>query len=96
MTDTIKVLGQLAAAATTDPGVGDDDVDGYAIGSRWINITGERIRQVGREQRQRWEYDQERRHYLGTGIRVVVITAITKIRNEALILEDTLAHRNNT
>lgn len=26
-------------AATTDPGVGDDILDGYAVGSRWINVT---------------------------------------------------------
>ena len=25
--------------ATTNPGVGDDDVDGYAVGSIWLNVT---------------------------------------------------------
>ena len=25
--------------ATTDPGVGDDDADGYGVGSRWVNTT---------------------------------------------------------
>jgi hypothetical protein len=25
--------------ATTDPGVGDDSVDGYTVGSRWVNVT---------------------------------------------------------
>lgn len=29
--------------ATADPGVGDDTGDGYAIGSRWINITSDTI-----------------------------------------------------
>jgi len=30
-------------AATTDPSVGDDNVDGYAIGSWWLNITDQRL-----------------------------------------------------
>lgn len=29
--------------ATTDPGVGDDGADGYAVGSRWVNVTLDRI-----------------------------------------------------
>ena len=29
-------------AATTDPGVGDDSADGYAVGSEWINVTLDR------------------------------------------------------
>lgn len=28
-------------AATTDPGVGDDDADGYSVGSLWWNVTGD-------------------------------------------------------
>ena len=30
-------------AATADPVVGDDDVDGYEIGSWWINTTAQRV-----------------------------------------------------
>jgi len=30
-------------AATADPAVGDDDVDGYSIGSWWLNITDQRL-----------------------------------------------------
>jgi hypothetical protein len=32
-------------AATTDPAVGDDSGDGYAVGSRWINVTADRAYQ---------------------------------------------------
>jgi hypothetical protein len=30
-------------AATTDPGVGDDTADGYEVGSKWANVTADRI-----------------------------------------------------
>lgn len=29
--------------ATTDPGVGDDDADGYSPGSRWTNVTADTV-----------------------------------------------------
>lgn len=32
---------KMNLTATTDPGVGDDTVDGYVVGSRWINTTSD-------------------------------------------------------
>jgi hypothetical protein len=37
----ISILNNFSA--TSDPGVGDDDGDGYAIGSWWVNITAQRV-----------------------------------------------------
>lgn len=39
--DVGAIPGALNNVTTTDPGVGDDSGDGYSVGSRWINTTGD-------------------------------------------------------
>lgn len=48
LAETKTILGVLNHnwAASTDPGVGDDSADGYAVGSVWFNLTGGRLWQA--------------------------------------------------